>query len=182
MPDALTISLEPIVDRDTIEDALEGARDELRRGAARRYSWELVRGEIAEAIKENLGVGLIRWMGHCWAAARELHALKADAKPGERMILKLGKHTLEGKLHPLINIEAGGVTWPALRFDVPLALDLNAVTLVVRDGCLVSVDGGECAGSLRIEFDGADLSGKIPIARYQLPLNYKFKPPGIAIP
>lgn len=182
MVENVTITIEPMVDRAEIETAIKQAKALLSQAELGALTWPMVQRGIADAIAAKLSVGAFAWMARCWSAARELHALRTTGKPEETVFFKLGKHELKGTLHPVVRVKAAGVEAMCLRFDVPLTLEVNAVTLDVRDAHIVAIGGGECSGSLRIEYKGNDLSGPLPIASYRIPGRYEFKQPGIAIP
>lgn len=182
MLEQVAMTIEPMVDRAEIEAAIERAENTLSLAELGSFSWPLVRGGIVDALGTELSSGVFSWMARCWSAARELRAFRATNKPDETRFFKLGEHKLEGKLHPVVRIEAAGIEAMRFRFDVPLILKVNAVTLDVRDARIVAMGGGECNGSLRIEYDGYDLSGPLQVTSYKIPGRHEFKDGGIAIP
>lgn len=181
MTDMLAIAVAPVIDRDAIEAAIENGREGLAAGPLSALSWPLVRGKIADALEEKLGTGLLSWMAHGWSAARELRALKATGKPGERLFLKLGKHKLTGNLKPVVEIGVGGAKLATIELDMPLTAAINATSLVVRDGRIIGLGGGTCDVTAKIKYQGADLSGELPLKTINLPGSFPFEP-GIAIP
>ena len=182
MVEGITMAIEPMVDRAGIEAAIDQAKEALSHGELRGLSWPMVRGGIADAMAAELSAGVFSWMARCWSAARELRALRDTGKPDKTSLFKLGEHKLEGKLHPVVRVEVAGHEAMSFRFDVPLTLKVNAVTLDVREAQIIAMGGGECSGSLKIEYDGCDLSGPLKIASYRFPGRHEFKEPGIAIP
>lgn len=181
MSELLGIAVESAVDRDALKAAIENGKDQLAAGPLGALSWPLVKDKIADALDEKLGAGLLGWIAHGWSAARELKSLKATAKPGERMFLKLGKHKLSGNLKPVVKIALGAAEVATLAFDMPLTAAINATSLVVRDGRIIGLGGGTCEITLEILYQGANLSGDLPLKTIELPGSYPFDP-GIAIP
>ena len=186
MNEPLEIALAPIVDRHDLEAALDEGREALERdtkACLAPFSWPLVRGRIAEAIGEKLRTDSLLWLAHGWSAAMELRAFKDSARypPGKPAFLKLGKHKLNGTLHPKVIVRCAGAELTSITFDVPVTAEFNAVTLTIQDAALTGLGGGECAISLQIKYRGADLSPKLPVKTIPLPGRYDFARP-LAIP
>ena len=186
MGEATKIEFEPLVDRAILENALCKGRETLAGGVPGPLSvmpWETVCSLLAEELEERLGPGLMSWLAKGWSTARELHALKEEeGEDGRPAMFRLGEHKMTGSLHPQITISCGGTSFPPIRFDVPITATINATSLAVRNGHITGLGGGECAVEMRIEYDGNDLTGDLPLKTIALPGKYPFKEPGIPIP
>lgn len=186
MDEPLKVEIESLADEATLKEALQNGKEALSRdslGPLSHLSWDLVRSTLARELSEQLATGLMSWLANGWSVARQLHALKnEEGKDGKPALFKLGKHEMKGTLHPEVTISCGGTSFPPVRFDVPIKAVINATSLAVKGGHIIGLGGGECAIAMRIEYDGNDLTGDLPLKKIKLPTEYSFRKPGIPIP
>ena len=180
------VKIQSPADQAVLEQALDKGKEALSRdslGPLSHLSWDLVRSTLAKELEEGLANGLMSWLAKGWSVARQLRELKnEEGKDGKPALFKLGRHKMTGTLHPEITISCGGTSLPPVRFDVPMEATINATSLRVKDGHITGLGGGECAVVMRIEYDGEDLTGDLPLKTFKLPTEYAFREPGIPIP
>ncbi|MCJ2186482.1 hypothetical protein [Novosphingobium beihaiensis] len=177
---------DPLVERETIEAALEKCRDVIEKaedGGLARFSWPVLQSGMADAVAQSVPGDKVQWLMKGWAFAKELKSYK-DPKahpPTETAVLKLGKHELSGTFHPVLTVRCEGAVMARLRFDMFLRGAFNAVSIAIKGGRIVSCGGGQCKLTMSFKFRDIDLTGPVELGTFRLPGKLEFANP-IAIP
>ena len=177
---------QPLIERETIEHALEKCRDvivEAEGGGLARFSWPLVRSNIADAVAQSASGDKVHWLLQGWAFAKELQSYK-DPKmypPDETAVLKLGDHELSGTFNPVVTISCEGKVVCKLTFELFLSGAFNAVSISIQNGHITACGGGECELMTTLKFRDVDLTGPVSLKKFALPGKVEFPNP-IAIP
>jgi hypothetical protein len=177
---------EPLIERETLENALEKCRDvilEAEDGGLARFSWPLVRSSVADAVAQSASGDKVHWLLQGWAFAKELQSYKDAEKypPDETAVLKLGEHELSGTFNPVVTISCEGKVVCKLTFELFLSGAFNAVSISIRNGRITACGGGECALTMTLKFRDVDLTGPLSLKKFALPGKVEFPNP-IKIP
>jgi hypothetical protein len=187
MSDALEVSVAPEIDRAAVADAVrrgQAAIQDAADGQLAPYGWEVVEDAVTDAVVETIERDWLGWLAHGWSAVREIleYGKEEKARVNRTAFVKLGKHELKGTMPVNVTVSCGGAPLTTLPFQVPIKVELSAVTLSILKGHIVAAGGGECKITLRIKYGKADLSGELPVKTFRLPGKHRFERPGIAIP
>ena len=179
MAEAATIEIDPGIDAEQIEQAIENGRDRIRQetqGAFANLSWSMVKERLAIELREQLGNGLMPWLGSAWTAVRELHEFKDTAKypAGSDAFYDMVPQSIEGTIHPRITVRYAGQDIAELPFDVTVTADFHSVALVIRDAQIVGFGGGDYEITLKITLYDQGLSGPIQLDKARLPGKFTF--------
>jgi len=185
MDDLLEIEL--AADTKVLEDALAEGEQEIRAAlgaAVATYAWPLLRSRLAGAILREISENWLGWLVDGWCLAREIFEYTAADKvaSGATASVKVGRHPLGGKLPVEVRVTCAGIAAPPIRFDVKLTADIHAVTLWIRRGHIVGIEGGQCELKANILFLEKSLCQDLPLKTLTLPLRRDFTAPGIPIP
>jgi len=174
MADTLTIEVDPAIDLDAIEQALEDRRADIEqetRGVLAHLSWPLIRERLALTIRDQLGKDMMPWIAKAWTTARELHEFTDKEKypPGTESFYDMIPQSVEGTLHPEVTVSCAGAAVATLTFDVTVTAKFNCIALVIVNAEIVGFGGGDYTITLRIGLKGHDLSGPIALDKGRLP-------------
>ncbi len=121
--------------------------------------WSRVQSEIAGQISAVLNSGVL----DTWACAwKKYQTLKADVEesrksPGALVLSSLAEHSIESTLHPYVDIFLGTAKIERITFDVSVTTHIKGLILGLTNGCLVSLQLGECNWTGSIAFRGISL-------------------------
>jgi len=186
MPDIATVDIDPGIDAARIEGAIDKGRDRIDReskGALASLSWPMVRKRLALELRDQLGRGLLPWLGSAWTTVRELHEFKDRTKypVGSPGFYNMFPQTIEGAIQPKITVRCAGQDIAELPFDVTVTAKFHCVQLIIRDVQIIGFGGGDYEITLKIALYGQDLSGPIELDKSRLPGEVTFSP-GLPIP
>ena len=156
--------------------------DEQARGL--KLAWDFVGTQLNDALKSVLDCDLLDILGGVWAQAAPLADFADPDKhpPGERSLVELGAHELTRELNPVIAVTIGPCPCVELAFTFTLTANIGGVRLAIVDGHIVGGDLGELWASGELSYQGVPLHPAQESRRIELPGEFAFAPPGIAIP
>jgi len=171
---------------DRIDSLAERARSSLcenEQVGGMKLAWDFVGGQLHDALKSVLDADLIALLAECWAEAPEVQALADPAKhpKGERSVIALGAHDFAREVNPVIAVTVGSCPCVELQFTFAIAANISGVRMSVVDAHIVSVDLGDVWGSGQLSLQGQPLHPPVESRKLQLPTEFQFQAPGIAI-
>ena len=186
MPEVATVEIDPGIDAAQIEQAIETGRKRIEqetRGAFADLSWPMVRKRVALEVRNQLGSGLLPWLGSAWTTVRKLQEFKdtENYPPGSDAFYDLLPQSIEGVIQPRVTVRCAGQEIAELPFDVTVTADFHCAALVIRDAHIVGFGGGDYEITLKIALFGQDLTGPIEVEKSRLPGEVTF-PRGLPIP
>jgi hypothetical protein len=129
------------------------------------------------------GLDLFGVFAQGWAKVVELNAFTDPAKypPGQTGFVLLGR--IEQKL-PVdldLTLALGPLRAPPVSFVLEVTARFEAVELAIRDAHIVSAGGGKCLLATILKYGPHKLSPEAKIKTIDLPGEYSFTEPGIAL-
>ncbi len=142
----------------------------------------LVKQAIDTTVAAALHVDLIALLAEGWVLARDIADYGDPEKhpEGTTAVLKLGEHSVERDIKPVITIDLGTTH----RFPVDLVIGVTGtfrgIEIAIRDAAILSVGSGTCDIAVGLTLAGKDLWTRT-LADWRLPGVHVFTRP-IAIP
>jgi hypothetical protein len=149
-PDAATSALHrAVIDTGATSVALRAAR------RLTSSTVTMIDGEVAGMARTLLDVDVGAVLVGAWRRYADLReaARRTAATPGTEEILSLATHRITSTHLPCVDLRLDGARVHTFRFRLEIVLDVSGVAAVVREGGLVGLQGGECAGSLFLYLD-----------------------------
>jgi hypothetical protein len=115
---------------------------------------ELAVGEAAKRFGELLDVSLVDILSGAWYkyAALVKYADRQKYPKEESFLIPLGKHTIDSRHAPGIEVSIDDVTVLRLNFDINLSLEAKSAVLRVQDGRIREIQPGEMKAEGKIKF------------------------------
>ncbi len=175
------IWLDTLLDDDTKTDVEKRAAEAADKDYALRRltaGLPLLRDIVARAVSACLHVDPLSILADAWCTADDIRtyrdAVGANTKP---VVLKLGGHSIERDIRPVITVEAGAAKSFALDMAVTLGGAFEGVELSILKGKLISVGAGTCSLSLRLKAGEQAATPWKTLKSIQLPAEYRFAQP-----
>ena len=111
--------------------------------------WVASQSDLIAKVAELLDIELPPLLIQFWQTAEEIEAaLNESAKtPDKKTELSLAEHTIEGTLHPAIEVwigPDGSLGKYRLKFTVELHCELTGVRLIIKSGVILAIELGTC--------------------------------------
>jgi len=167
---------------DLLPKEIEGLGAQIRSQAGDRagsVAWPLVEHQAFEGLRKTLGaINLAEQIAQAWTTLSVLHAYRHPdpAAPGATAILPLGKHALNLRASPALQLSLGSWKAPKLTLSYGVALTFDSASLSVRDGLLVAAAPGDCAAVVSLSCGAVPLHKPWTIAQVELPGRLNFSP------
>lgn len=145
-------------------------------------AWPALTDAFAQALRSALDVKLVDVLIGGWTKLIQLQAyLDRDRyPPTELCLLPLAQHTISSVHHPSVEILLNEQVIERITFHVEFVLTLEGIVLNIRDGRIVAVGAGTCAGGGILKFVDITLC-EIQTPKYQIPGTLDLRE-GIVIP
>jgi hypothetical protein len=161
-------------------------KDELRKNAyvgRLSLAWGFIGSEATDAVRNVLDCDVFEIVARGWCVARELHEYADSSKhpPGERSIVHLGEHEFATNVHPVLSISVGAIECPPLRFTLELAAHFRSVALSISNGRITGLAAGDGYVSAQLKYGTVNLHKKKESEKVPLPVEFRFREPGLAI-
>ena len=149
-----------------------------------KLAWDFIGKELGTSLKSVLDCDLLEIFALTWAKAAPLAELADPAKhpPGERSLVELGGHDVNREFRPVVAITIGSCPCVELNFTFTLAAHVGGVRLSIVDRHIVGGDLGEVWASAQLSCEGTPLHAPAESQKLVLPAEFRFDPPGIALP
>lgn len=147
-------------------------------------AWRLVEDHAVEGLRTALAkIDLCEQLAQAWVTLSNVRACRDPAKVprGNTAILSLGKHHLNLKATPALQLTVGGWKAPPLKLSYSVSVAMDSASLSVRDGELIGALPGDCATTASLSCGAVPLHDPWTIAQFKLPGRLTFSP-GWAIP
>ncbi|MBV8687043.1 MAG: hypothetical protein JOZ90_06205 [Alphaproteobacteria bacterium] len=184
MPEAPTLA-------DLLPERLDRMGDEAKRKLCEneeigcmKLAWDFIASELRGAIAAALDCPLMEVLAETWAQAQLLaeHAHPERHPPGERSVVEIGAHDVSHELAPVVTVTVGQCPPVELEFTLTVTAHFGGVKLAVQDGHILGGRLGEAWASGQLAFEGVPLHGEAESGKTALPGEFRFAPPGVAIP
>jgi len=161
-------------------------KDELRKDAdinQLSLAWRFVGSEATDAVRNVLDCDVFEIVARGWCVARELHEYTDSHKHphDEKSVVHLGEHKFATNVHPVLNISVGAIHCPPLRFTLELAANFRSVALSICNGRITGVGAGDGYVSAQLKYGDVKLHKNKESKKVPLPVEYKFRDPGLSI-
>lgn len=163
----------------TLRTEIESERP--KGGAA--LAWDFIATSATEKIVGALDEDVFELLARSWCVARELKEYTDPVKhpPGERSVVRLGRHKFTTSAHPVLTFRIGGFTFRPLRFTVELTAHFEPLELDIENGRIRAIGSGECKVSAQLKYGSVALHKAKESRHLKLPGRYRFESPGLAI-
>jgi hypothetical protein len=137
-----------------VVDGLGGALGQVSAGGR-----QVVEREMSAAVAGLLGLDLGDVLLAGWRRHRALHAAAeaTQGNPGAVEVVQLATHRITTGHRPYVDIVLNGATVATVHFDLSLDLDVDGVLGTVKEGKLMSLQGGRCTVSAGLSCLGKEL-------------------------
>ena len=169
---------------DAMADQVKARLCEDEQVGGMKLAWDFIASELGNALKSVLDGDLLEILAEAWAKAAPLAELADPAKhpPGERSLVELGGHDVNREFRPVVAITIGSCPCVELNFTFTLAAHVGGVRLSIVDRHIVGGDLGEVWASAQLSCEGTPLHAPAESQKLVLPAEFRFDPPGIALP
>ena len=169
---------------DSLADEVKARLCEDEQVGGMKLAWDFIGTELGNSLKSVLDCDVLEVLAGAWAKAAPLADLADPIKhpPGERSLVELGGHDVNRDFHPVIAVSIGSCPCVELNFTLALAAHIGGVRLAVTDGHIVGGDLGEVWASAQLSYEGSPLHAPAESRKLALPAEFRFGPPGIALP
>ena len=149
-----------------------------------KLAWDFIGKELGNALKSALDRDLFEILGGTWAKAGALADFADPDKhpPGERSVIELSQHEVGRELHPVVAVTIASCPCVELNFTFAVTAHIGGVRLSILNGHIIGGDLGEAWASAQLSYEGAPLHPASESRRVSIPGEFRFAPPGIAIP
>lgn len=160
-------------------DALE--RDHLPE--SRAVPWRRIMSVAEHHLGDLLDVDVMTTLVQAWRGADELMEVIHATPPGQSAFVSLARHTIESEHAPSIEVRSDQKPIATLDFRLSVAIDIEDVGLVVRDGRIAALTPGRAKASVslvwtRATLPGATLSVDHPLLKTRIALSFLEATPG----
>jgi hypothetical protein len=169
--------LDTLLDGDTKADIEKHAAEAADKDYALRRltaGLPLLRDVVARAVSACLHVDPLTVLADAWCSADDLQGYRDSTKGTKPVILKLGAHSIERDIRPVITVET-------LRFELGMAVTLGGafegVELSILKGQLISAGSGTCSLSVRLKASETAATPWKTLTSLALPAEYRFVQP-----
>jgi hypothetical protein len=120
--------------------------------------WAAVAESIGGALYLALDIEVSTILGSAWSMLAELRvSLDRERRPPptEEFLVPLLRHTIASVHKPGVEVLLDEVVIDQITFELEIALTLEAIVLVIRDGSIVAIRSGHCTLSCSLKFADA---------------------------
>ena len=169
---------------DSLADEVKARLCEDEQVGGMKLAWDFIGTELGNSLKSVLDCDVLEVLAGAWAKAAPLAELADPVKhpPGERSLVELGGHDVKREFHPVVAVTVGSCPCVELSFTLTLAAHVGGVRLSIVDGHIVGGDLGEVWASAQLSYEGTPLHAPAESRKLELPAEFRFDPPGIALP
>ncbi len=127
--------------------------------AKKTSAWPFIGTRGQSAVLELLDLDFMNVLTAAWNKYRVLAEFSDPARhpANETNEVALDDHSMSMTYRPAIEITVDGIKRGSIEFTLAIALKLKAVILVIRDGRIMAVRSGSCAGNVTLDLDGAEI-------------------------
>jgi len=113
-----------------------------------------VNTEIKKSLDDALHISLLDILTGGWKTVHEVvQALEESTqKPADIILKPLVKHTVKSVHHPYVELYLDNIEIGKVEIECSAALDVEGLTLKIRNGEIVEIVSGTCQGILQLAF------------------------------
>ena len=126
---------------------------------SRTIPWRRIMSVAEHHLGELLEVDLMATLVHAWRGADEILEVIHSTPPGQSAFVSLSRHTIESEHAPSIEVRSDHKVIATLEFRLSVAIEIEDVGLVIRDGRIAALTPGRARASVSLEWTRATLSG-----------------------
>lgn len=146
-------------------------------------AWAPLRLDLARSLLEQVRANWLGWLLEGWGKAAEIvkyGKMPAVASKATASV-RIGRHSPSVGFPVDVTITCAGAEFGPIRFDVRIDIALDATILLIREGYIVAIEGGECEASLTVLLGETPLCERLKLTNLKLPGRKDFTP-AIPIP
>ena len=181
MTDDVNVALEELMP----DEAGAAARDEMSRelrkagGGLLALAGTLTDSNAVSALHSALRtVDPFEALAVAWSKVTELREYGNKRSSGT---VRIGTHTLQRDLHPIVTFTVGMATSKDIRFTLKLDAQFSAVDLNITKGRIVEAVCGGCDLGSALRYGDAEIWPRHSLKRFAVPGRYILKGEGIAL-
>ena len=131
---------------------------------------EAVKADLRKETDKLFKMSLLDVLMGGWKSYKDItQALEESRKnPAEPILKIVVDHKIKSVHHPYLELSLAEKPIAKIEFEVTAALDVNALALKIRNGSIVEIKSGWCAGNIKLAYQGETLT-QVKLPRVELP-------------